>query len=145
MLSGHPTKDLQILHLRPRLQDYCEIEMTAETVQDAETVLFDDDPHCMANFRAQAQTVLKKTVFTMIACTGKPSTASWQQRALFSIMPHTTTMEPWSWVGVEGVKACLQAVCPAAYYTKPRKPPFGSCHEQYLMDGFEKSERHDGQ
>lgn len=64
MLSGHTTKDLQILHVRPRLQDYCEIEMTAETVQDAETVLLNDDQHCMADFRAQAQTVLDKNGFS---------------------------------------------------------------------------------
>ena len=60
MLSGHPTKDLQVLHVRPRLQDYCEIDLTDETVQDAETVLLNDDQHCMADFRGQAQTVLKK-------------------------------------------------------------------------------------
>ncbi len=65
MLSGHPTPDLQILHIRPRLQDYCEIEMTNEAARDAETVLISDDQHCMTGFREQAMTVLEKNDFPM--------------------------------------------------------------------------------
>jgi len=64
MLSGHPKTDLQVLHVRPRIQDYCEIDITAEMAQDVETVLISDNQHCMADFRTQAQTVLKKNGFS---------------------------------------------------------------------------------
>ena len=64
MLSGHPTKTLQVLHVRPRLQDYCEIDLTAETAQDAEEILLNDDQHCMDDFHAQAQAVMKKNTFS---------------------------------------------------------------------------------
>jgi len=63
MLSGHPTPDLQILHIRPRLKDYCEIEMTSEAARDAETVLIGEDQHCMTDFREQAITILEKNDF----------------------------------------------------------------------------------
>jgi nucleotide-binding universal stress UspA family protein len=60
MLSGHSTRALHVLHIRPRFQDYCEIEMEAATTQDAETVLLNDDRHCMDNFYQQALALLKK-------------------------------------------------------------------------------------
>ena len=60
MLSGHSTQAIHVLHIRPRFQDYCEIEMEAATTQDAETVLLNDDRHCMENFYQQALALLKK-------------------------------------------------------------------------------------
>jgi nucleotide-binding universal stress UspA family protein len=64
MLSGHPTADLQILHVRPRFQDYCEIELVGEAARDAETVLNSDDQHCMTDFREKAMTVMEKNGFS---------------------------------------------------------------------------------
>ena len=60
MLSGHSTHAIHVLHIRPRFQDYCEIEMEAATTQDAETVLLNDDRHCMDNFYQQALALLIK-------------------------------------------------------------------------------------
>ena len=60
MLSGHSTHAIHVLHIRPRFQDYCEIEMEAATTQDAETVLLNDDRHCMENFYQQALALLEK-------------------------------------------------------------------------------------
>ena len=60
MLSGQPTQPIQMLHVRPRIQDYCEITMEKETIQDAESVLLDEDRHCMDDFYSQALAVLQK-------------------------------------------------------------------------------------
>jgi nucleotide-binding universal stress UspA family protein len=60
MLSGHSTHAIHVLHIRPRFQDYCEIDMEEETTQDAETVLLNDDRHCMENFYQQALALLEK-------------------------------------------------------------------------------------
>jgi nucleotide-binding universal stress UspA family protein len=60
MLSGHSTHAIHVLHIRPRFQDYCEIEMEEATTQDAETVLLNDDRHCMDNFYQQALALLEK-------------------------------------------------------------------------------------
>ena len=60
MLSGHSTHAIHVLHIRPRFQDYCEIEMEAATTQDGETVLLNDDRHCMENFYQQALALLEK-------------------------------------------------------------------------------------
>jgi nucleotide-binding universal stress UspA family protein len=60
MLSGQPTQPIQMLHVRPRIQDYCEITMEKETIQAAESVLLDEDRHCMDDFYSQALAVLQK-------------------------------------------------------------------------------------
>ncbi|MGD9330388.1 MAG: universal stress protein [Desulfobacterales bacterium] len=60
MLSSHPTQIIQCLHVQPRLQDYCEIDLENKATHDAETVLLDDDQHCMENFHQQALAVLAK-------------------------------------------------------------------------------------
>ena len=60
MLSIHPTLMIRVLHIQPRFQDYCEIDLENESARDAETVLLDDDRHCMENFKQQALTILAK-------------------------------------------------------------------------------------
>ncbi len=59
MLSGLPEQTIELLHIRPRLQDYCEISLEEETVQDAESILQDEDQHCMDDFYSRALTVLE--------------------------------------------------------------------------------------
>jgi nucleotide-binding universal stress UspA family protein len=63
MLAGHPTADLEILHVRPRLQDYCDIERTNETARDAEKFLISEDQNCMNDFRGQAMAIIEKNGF----------------------------------------------------------------------------------
>jgi hypothetical protein len=60
VLSGHPTHVIQILHIQPRFQDYCVIDVESETVRDAETVLLNDDRRCMEDFHHQALAVMRK-------------------------------------------------------------------------------------
>ncbi|MGD8835815.1 MAG: universal stress protein [Desulfobacteraceae bacterium] len=60
MLSDQPAPALHLLHVRPRLQDFCEIELTDDSLQAAENVLRDEDQHCMTDFYSQAMAVLQK-------------------------------------------------------------------------------------
>ena len=60
MLSDQPSRQIHLLHVRPRLQDYCEIKVPDDTLRAAETVLLDEDRHCMDDFYAQALTALAK-------------------------------------------------------------------------------------
>jgi hypothetical protein len=60
VLSGNPTHVIQILHIQPRFQDYCVIDVESETVRDAETVLLNDDRRCMEDFHHQALAIMAK-------------------------------------------------------------------------------------
>ena len=60
MLSGQPAPAIKLLHIRPVLQDYCEIKLDGKDTEAAQSVLWDDDRHCMDDFHSQAVTVLQK-------------------------------------------------------------------------------------
>jgi len=60
MLSAQPNQSLALVHVRPRIQDFCEIVVEETTTQDAESVILSEDRHCMDNFYGQAIAVLKK-------------------------------------------------------------------------------------
>lgn len=60
MLSGRADVKIDVLHIRPRFQDYCEITLEEETVQDAQAALNDDDAVCMDDFYRQALEILDK-------------------------------------------------------------------------------------
>lgn len=49
-----------MLHVRPRFQDYCEIQALDDTAKNAEEALKDSDRHCMQDFYTQALAVLEK-------------------------------------------------------------------------------------
>jgi nucleotide-binding universal stress UspA family protein len=60
ILSGQPSATIRLVHIRPLLQDYCEINIDADEAEAAQSLLWDDDQHCMENFYNQAMTVLQK-------------------------------------------------------------------------------------
>jgi nucleotide-binding universal stress UspA family protein len=60
MLSGNHAQAIKMLHIRPRIQDYCEIVLEEEMTQNAETVILNGDQQCMTDFNHQAITVLRK-------------------------------------------------------------------------------------
>jgi nucleotide-binding universal stress UspA family protein len=60
ILSGHADPTIHVVHVQPRFQDYCEIKLPEETVQNAEAVFRQDDQNCMDDFYQQAQAVLDK-------------------------------------------------------------------------------------
>ena len=63
MFAGRSAADLKVLHVRPRFQDYCGIELNSEAAQDVETVLNREDQHCMTGFREKALAVMNKNGF----------------------------------------------------------------------------------
>jgi nucleotide-binding universal stress UspA family protein len=63
MLSGTPDNSFHLLHVRPSFQDYCEIQLDDENAEAVQSVLLDEDQHCMDNFYSQAIAVLKKYGF----------------------------------------------------------------------------------
>ena len=67
MLSGQPlnTIKLKLVHIRPILQDYCEIKLDENDEKAAQSILWDDDQQCMDDFYGQAIKVLKKNGLDM--------------------------------------------------------------------------------
>jgi nucleotide-binding universal stress UspA family protein len=59
MLSGQSQNVIKLVHIRPLLQDYCEIKLDEDDAKAAQSILWDDDQHCMDDFQKQAITVLK--------------------------------------------------------------------------------------
>jgi nucleotide-binding universal stress UspA family protein len=64
MLSDHPEATVHMLHIRPRLQDFCEIVVEDEQRQSAEALLYNDDQGCMDDFYHQAITIAKRNGLT---------------------------------------------------------------------------------
>ncbi len=60
MVSGSESSRIQMLHVQPSLQDYCEIDLRSETLAQAEAVLLDSDRRCLDDFHAQALTVFQR-------------------------------------------------------------------------------------
>ena len=63
MLSGASVNAIKLVHVRPVLQDYCEIKLDEDDTKAAQSILLDDDQHCMQDFYSQAVTVLTKNGF----------------------------------------------------------------------------------
>jgi nucleotide-binding universal stress UspA family protein len=63
MLSGQPHSAIKLIHIRPILQDYCEIKLDEGNTKAAESIIWDDDQNCMDDFYSQAITVLEKNGF----------------------------------------------------------------------------------
>jgi nucleotide-binding universal stress UspA family protein len=129
MLSAQPTLSLELVHVRPRIQDFCEIAVEEATTQDAESVLLNEDRHCMDNFYSQAIAVLKKNGvdekrLKIVTLDGKIV----QLPDPYSRMPGTMASAPWCWVGAAGATARFSAVYHAACFRKPRAWRFGWCH-----------------
>jgi len=60
MLSAQSQNAIKLVHIRPLLQDYCEIKLDEDDAKAAQSILWDDDQHCMDDFHNQATAVLKK-------------------------------------------------------------------------------------
>lgn len=60
MLSGQSQIAIKLVHIRPLLRDYCEIKLDKDDAQAAQSIIWDEDQHCMDDFNDQAITVLKK-------------------------------------------------------------------------------------
>ena len=60
MLSGQPNTTIKLIHIRPILKDYCEIKLDEDDTKAAQSILRDDDQHCMDDFHGQALAVLEK-------------------------------------------------------------------------------------
>jgi nucleotide-binding universal stress UspA family protein len=63
MLSGQQDSAIKLIHIRPVLQDYCEIKLDEDNTKAAESIIWDDDQNCMDDFYSQAITVLEKNGF----------------------------------------------------------------------------------
>lgn len=64
MVSGSENSRIQMLHVQPSLQDYCEIDLQSETLAQAEAVLLDSDRRCLDDFHAQVLTVFQRNGFS---------------------------------------------------------------------------------
>lgn len=60
MFGGDPDAEIHIVHVKPRLQEYCEIVQDTEAVAAAEEVLLDSHLRCIDDFYAQALRILEK-------------------------------------------------------------------------------------
>ena len=60
MLSGSDHHNLHVLHVQPRFQDYCKIDLEAEAREQVEASFQDDENKCMDDFHARALEVLDK-------------------------------------------------------------------------------------
>ena len=60
MLSGQPHTTIKLVHIRPILQDYCEIKLDEDDTNAVQSILWDDDQNCMDDVYSQAITVLIK-------------------------------------------------------------------------------------
>jgi nucleotide-binding universal stress UspA family protein len=63
ILSGMEKSRIQMIHVQPRLQDYCEIDTREELSPDAEAAIIDSDQRCLDAFYAQALSVFKRNGF----------------------------------------------------------------------------------
>lgn len=64
MLSGSESSRIQMLHVQPSLQDYCEIDTLPESLAEAESVMLDSDQRCLDDFHAQALSVFQRNGFS---------------------------------------------------------------------------------
>ncbi len=64
MLSGSENSRIHMLHVQPRLQDYCEINVPSPSSGQAEAILLDSDQRCLDDFYAQALAVFKRNGFS---------------------------------------------------------------------------------
>jgi len=60
MRSGAKDGSIHIIHVQPARQDFCKIEPPADPASPGQAVLSNSDGRCMADFHAQACTVLKQ-------------------------------------------------------------------------------------
>jgi nucleotide-binding universal stress UspA family protein len=60
MLSNQQEAVVHMLHIRPSLQDFCEIVVEEEQTRSAETLIFNEDQGCMDDFFHQAMAVIKR-------------------------------------------------------------------------------------
>lgn len=64
MLSGSEKSRIHMLHIQPRMQDYCEINVQPEVSAQAESIILESDRKCLDDFHAQALTVFKRNGFS---------------------------------------------------------------------------------
>jgi len=60
MLGGTSDSKIKMVHVEPRLQDFCAIETDAGTISAAEELLLDENQRCIAGFRNKAITILQQ-------------------------------------------------------------------------------------
>lgn len=63
MLSGDPAAAIHMVHVKPRFQEFCEVDINGGTAAAAEAVILDSDRRCIDDFHAQALGILKKNDF----------------------------------------------------------------------------------
>lgn len=60
MLSGDPEAAVQLVHVKPRFQELCEIQINGDTAAAAQEAILDSDRRCIDDFYNQAAKVLEK-------------------------------------------------------------------------------------
>ncbi len=60
MFGGECKGRIQMLHVQPRLQDYCAIDPGEAALPDAEAIIMDADRRCLDNFYGQARAILAR-------------------------------------------------------------------------------------
>jgi len=60
MMAADERHNLNLVHVRPRFKDYCEIDLEAESAKSAQEAFLDMDRQCMDDFYPQALEVLAK-------------------------------------------------------------------------------------
>jgi nucleotide-binding universal stress UspA family protein len=60
VLSGDDRSRIQMVHVQPRLQEYCVIDTEVQSDPDTEAILLDADRRCISNFYGQAMAILAK-------------------------------------------------------------------------------------
>ncbi len=60
MMAADERRNVNLVHVRPRFKDYCEIDLEAESAQSAHEAILNSDQRCMDDFYPQALEVLAK-------------------------------------------------------------------------------------
>jgi nucleotide-binding universal stress UspA family protein len=60
VLRGDDRSRIQMLHVQPRLQDYCVIDTEEPSDPETEAIVLDADRRCISNFYSQAKAILSK-------------------------------------------------------------------------------------
>lgn len=60
ILAADPGRKLHLLHVRPRFQDYCEIDTTSDDASIVEEAILSSDQKCMDDFQPQSLAALER-------------------------------------------------------------------------------------
>lgn len=60
MIGAASKSKIHLLHVEPRLQDFCAIDTDSGTIAVAEEILFEEDQRCIEGFREKAVAIMQK-------------------------------------------------------------------------------------